>query len=147
MFDAGVDPLGEVLASVRSLVAGFEVDGLAAPEAALVVERCAEAERLLGVLRVSAAGTLEDKALWRREGFRSVANWMAPQDPGLGRPVQRRSAATPIEAVRGRGSGSPRRTGTKTSPNSARSSRALDLADARLSHRTRRGKAWSARRR
>jgi hypothetical protein len=78
MFDAGVDgPLGQVLASVRSLVAGFEVDGLAAHEAAQVVEQCAEAERLLAALRVLAAATLEDKALWRREGFRSVAHWMA----------------------------------------------------------------------
>jgi uncharacterized protein DUF222 len=78
MFDAGVEsPLGEVLAAVRSLVAGFEVDGLAAHEAAQVVEGCAEAERLLAALRVMAAATLEDKALWRREGFRSAAHWMA----------------------------------------------------------------------
>jgi hypothetical protein len=77
MFDAGVDPLGEVLAAVRSLVAGFEVDGLDAHEAALVVERCAEGERLLAALRALAAATLEDKSLWRREGFRSVAHWMA----------------------------------------------------------------------
>ena len=77
MLDAGVDPLGEVLAAVRSLVAGFEVDGLAADEAAQVVEQCAETERLLAALRVMAAATLEDKALWRREGFRSVAAWMA----------------------------------------------------------------------
>jgi hypothetical protein len=78
MFDAGVDyPLGEVLAAVRSLVAGFEVEGLAAHEAAQVVEQCAEAERLLAALRVLAAATLEDKALWRREGFRSAAHWMA----------------------------------------------------------------------
>ena len=77
MFDAGVDPLGEVLAAVRSLVAGFEVDGLDAHEAAQVVEQCAEGERLLAALRGLAAATLEDKALWRREGFRSVAAWMA----------------------------------------------------------------------
>jgi len=78
MFDAGVDgPLGQVLAAIRSLVAGFEADGLDAPEAARVVEQCAEAERLLAALRVMAAHTLEDKALWRREGFRSVAHWMA----------------------------------------------------------------------
>jgi hypothetical protein len=78
MIDAGVElSLGEVLAAVRSLVAGFEVDGLTAHEAAQVVEDCAEAERLLGVLRLMAAATLEDKALWRREGFRSVAQWMA----------------------------------------------------------------------
>ena len=78
MIGAGVEnSLGEVLAAVRSLVAGFDVDGLAAPEAAEVVEQCAEAERLLGVLRILAAATLEDKALWRREGFQSVAAWMA----------------------------------------------------------------------
>ena len=77
MFGAGVDPLGEVLAAVRSVVAGFEVDDLDAHEAAQVVERCAEAERLLAALRSLAAATLEDKALWRREGFRSVAHWMA----------------------------------------------------------------------
>src|ERR1043165_2239479 len=77
MFDAGVVPLGEVLAAIRSLVAGFEVDGLSAHEAAEIVERCAEGERLLAALRVLAAATLEDKALWRREGFRSVAHWIA----------------------------------------------------------------------
>src|SRR5438874_4362845 len=77
MFDAGVDPLVEALAAVRSLVAGFEVDGLDAQQAAQVVEQCAEAECLLAALRVMAAATLEDKALWRREGFRSVAAWMA----------------------------------------------------------------------
>src|ERR1044071_7713403 len=77
MFDAGVDSLDEVLAGIRSLVAGFEVDGLDAPEAARIVEECAEAERLLAALRVVAAATLEDKALWRREGFRSVGQWMA----------------------------------------------------------------------
>lgn len=76
MFDAGVDPLGEVLAAVRSLAAGFEVDGLDAPEAGQVVEQYAEAERRLGVLRVSAATTLVDKTLWRREGFRSVPGWL-----------------------------------------------------------------------
>ncbi len=77
MFDAGVDPLGEELAAVRSLVAGFEVDSLAAHEAAQIVDQCVEAERLLGALRLLAATTLEDKSLWRREGFRSVAHWMA----------------------------------------------------------------------
>jgi hypothetical protein len=77
MFDAGVDSLGQVLAGIRSLVAGFEVDGLDAQEAAQVVEWCAEGERLLAALRSAAAATLEDKALWRREGFRSLAHWMA----------------------------------------------------------------------
>jgi hypothetical protein len=78
MIDAGVEgPLGSVLALVRSVAAGFEVDGLEARDAARVVEQCAETERLLAALRVIAAATLTDKALWRREGFRSVAAWMA----------------------------------------------------------------------
>jgi hypothetical protein len=78
MFDAGVEgPLDELLAAIRSLVAGVEVDGLDAPCAAQIVERCAEGERLLAALRVVATATLTDKALWRREGFRSVAAWMA----------------------------------------------------------------------
>jgi uncharacterized protein DUF222 len=78
MFGAGVDnPMDELLSCVRSVAAGFDVDGLEANEAARLVEQCAEAERLLAALRVLAAATLEDKALWRREGFRSVAAWMA----------------------------------------------------------------------
>src|SRR6266542_6685930 len=78
MFDAGVESLlSEVLVSIRSLVAGVEVDGLEAQDAARLVEECAEAERLLAALRVLATATLANKALWRREGFRSAAAWMA----------------------------------------------------------------------
>src|SRR2546429_9370170 len=78
MSTAGVDsPLGEVLASIRSVMAETEVDGLDALSAARIVEECAEAERLLAAFRVLSAATLEDKALWRREGFRSVGTWMA----------------------------------------------------------------------
>jgi hypothetical protein len=78
MFDAGVEsPLGELLPLVRSVVGGFDVGQLEVPEAARLVEECAEAERLFAALRVVAAATLENKAVWRREGFRSVAAWMA----------------------------------------------------------------------
>ena len=77
MFDAGVDPLGELLCSIRSLAAGAEFDSLDAPVAARLAERCAEAERLLAAIRVLATASLQDKALWRREGFRSAAAWMA----------------------------------------------------------------------
>src|SRR5258706_3686002 len=80
MFDVGVEgPLDAVLVSIRSLVAGVDLDGLEPLDAALVVERCAEAERLLAALRVLATATLADKALWRREGVRSAAAWMASQ--------------------------------------------------------------------
>src|SRR2546423_1062399 len=78
MIDAGVDsPLGQALGSIRSVVAGVEVDGLDVQSAARLVEDCAEAERLLAALRVLAAASLQDRALWRREGFRSAAAWMA----------------------------------------------------------------------
>jgi hypothetical protein len=83
MFDAGVDdPLGVMLLSIRSFVAGAEFDGLDAPVAARMVEQCAEAERLLAAVRVLAAASLQDKALWRREGFRSAAAWMASKTGG-----------------------------------------------------------------
>jgi hypothetical protein len=58
-------------------MAEVEFDGLDAPIAARLVEQCAEAERLLAALRVLATATLQDKAWWRREGFRSAAAWMA----------------------------------------------------------------------
>jgi hypothetical protein len=78
MFDAGVDsPLDDVLPLIRLVLGGVDVDGIDAQGAARLVERCAEAERLFAALRVSATATLEDKALWRREGFRSAAAWMA----------------------------------------------------------------------
>src|SRR4051794_17197627 len=78
MFGAGVDGvLDEVLGLIRSVVAGVELDALEPQDAARGVERCAGAERLLAALRVLATVTLSDKALWRREGFRSAAAWMA----------------------------------------------------------------------
>ena len=73
----GGSPLGEVVVSIRSFMAEVDPDSLDVTDAAQIVEECALAERLLAALRVVAAGTLEDKALWRREGFRSVAAWMA----------------------------------------------------------------------
>ena len=78
MLTAGVDsPLGELLPLVRSMVAGVDVGDLDVPDAVRVVDECAEAERLFAALRVMAAATLENKAVWRREGFRSLAAWMA----------------------------------------------------------------------
>ena len=69
--------MGQVLGSIRSVVAGVEVDTLDVQSAARLVEECAEAERLLAALRVLVTASLQDKALWRREGFRSAAAWMA----------------------------------------------------------------------
>jgi hypothetical protein len=78
MFDAGVGSLlGELLPLVCSVAGGVDVDGLEVPEAVRLVEECAEAERVLGALRVVVTATLENKAVWRREGARSLAAWMA----------------------------------------------------------------------
>src|SRR5687767_14478571 len=78
MVDAGVESLlDELLPLVRSVVGGVDVDELEVPEAVRVVEKCAEAERLLAALRVVVTSTLESKAVWRREGYRSVGAWMA----------------------------------------------------------------------
>src|SRR5438309_7241382 len=83
MFVAGVEsPLDELLPLIRRVVGEVDVDGLDSQVAARVVEQCAKAERLLGALRVLATATLEDKALWRREGFRSAAAWMASKTGG-----------------------------------------------------------------
>src|SRR4051812_25578516 len=77
-----VSPLGELLGLVRSVVGGVDVDRLGVPEAAQLVEECAEAERLLAALRVVVGATLEHSAVWRREGFRSLAAWMAAKTGG-----------------------------------------------------------------
>lgn len=80
MSDAGVDnPIDQLLPLIRSVVSGVDVDGLEVAEAARLVEQCVEAERLFAALRVVVAATLEHKAVWRREGYRSVGAWMAAQ--------------------------------------------------------------------
>src|SRR5690349_15556339 len=78
MFDAGVDtPLDGLLAEIHLVVGGFEPRDLDVAVGARVVEQCAEAERVLAALRVVVAAGLKDRLFWRREGFRSVAAWMA----------------------------------------------------------------------
>ena len=83
MFGAGVDSeLTELLGSVRLVAGGVDVERLDVRAAAAVVEQRAEAERILAALRVTAAARLEGAAIWRREGFRSVAAWMAARTGG-----------------------------------------------------------------
>jgi hypothetical protein len=78
MSAAGVDsPLGDLLPLIRSVVSEVEVAQLEVPEAARIVEECAEVERLFAALRVVVTAGLENAAVWRREGFRSSAAWMA----------------------------------------------------------------------
>src|SRR2546430_15147730 len=91
MIDAGVDsPLGQVLGSIRSVVAGVEVDGLDVQSAARLVEDCAEAERLLAALRVLAAASLQDRAVWRRGGGPSAAGRGGSQTRAAGGAADRR---------------------------------------------------------
>ena len=91
MSAAGVDsPLGELLPLIRSVVSEVDVAGLEVPEAASLVEECAEAERLFAALRVVVGATLENAAVWRREGFRSLGQWMASK---TGTPVEPAAAS------------------------------------------------------
>src|SRR6267154_396955 len=104
MFDVGVEgPLDAVLVSIRSVVAGADVGGLESLDAALVVERCAEAERLLAALRVLATATLVDKALWRR-----------PRCPIPRSSWWKRPGSSPCEACRRNAAGWRRRRSSMT---------------------------------
>src|SRR5207249_10228717 len=69
----------DLVALIRRVVGGVDLEGLDVSQALRVVEHCAEAERVLAALRVLATATLKDKAVWRRQGFRSLAMWMAAQ--------------------------------------------------------------------
>lgn len=93
---AGVrSPLDELSPLVHSVAGGVDVDGLDVSEAVRLVEQCAEAERVLAALRVVVAATLENKAVWRREGYRSAAAWMASK---TGTPVA--SAVSTLEMAK-----------------------------------------------
>lgn len=89
MLDVGVEsPLGDLLPLVRSVVAEINVGQLDALEAARVVEECAEAERLFAALRLVVTATLENTSVWRREGFSSLAAWMASKTGGAVGPAR-----------------------------------------------------------
>lgn len=69
--------MDELVSLIRLVAGEVDVDGLEVPVAARVVEQCAEAERVLAALRLLATARLQHTTVWRREGFRSVAAWMA----------------------------------------------------------------------
>src|SRR5689334_8074698 len=81
MFGAGVDTrIDERLELIRLVAGGVAVERLDVRAAAAVVEQCAEAERILAALPVTAGARLEGAALWRREGFRSRGGVDGGQD-------------------------------------------------------------------
>ena len=88
MSAAGVDsPLGELLPLIRSVVSEVDVAGLEVPEAASLVEECAEAERFFATLGVVAAAPLENAG--GVAAGRGSGRWRR----GWGRPPQRRHDA------------------------------------------------------
>ena len=84
MFDSVVD----VLARLRPVVGELDVKALDPEPAAELVELAVEIERLGAALRVLATRAVERGDVWRREGFRSAAAWMAskartPEGPAI----------------------------------------------------------------
>jgi uncharacterized protein DUF222 len=73
MFDNVVDVLG----MLRPLVADVDVKALDPEDGAELVELAVEIERLGEALRVLGTQAVARGGLWRREGFRSPAAWMA----------------------------------------------------------------------
>jgi hypothetical protein len=111
MFEAGADsPMDELVPLIRLVVGGIDVQDLDVPRAARVVEQCAEAERVLAALRVAAAATLKNKTIWRREGFRSAAHWMAAKTgTAVGPATEALDMADQLACLPDRGRGIPGR--------------------------------------
>jgi hypothetical protein len=68
--------LAESIELLRGLLAGFDPAALGGPEATMVVERAAEAERLASAVRTLAAGRVAEEGAWP-EGYRDAAAWMS----------------------------------------------------------------------
>ncbi len=75
MFDSVVGVLGRL----RPVVGELDVEALDPEAAADLVGLAVEIERLGAALRVLATQAVERGDVWRREGFRSAAAWMAAQ--------------------------------------------------------------------
>ena len=79
--DGGSPTLGAALSSVvvevRELVGGFDPAVITAADAAVLVERFAELERLAAGGRLLAAGRMARTSVWAGSGDADVAEWMA----------------------------------------------------------------------
>ena len=69
--------LENVVAMVRGLVGSLEADTLSGDDAAAMVERFAELERLAVAGRTLAGRRVERSKVWREQGFSTPARWMA----------------------------------------------------------------------
>ena len=65
--------------SLRNLVGGLEPGTLSGDQAALLVRKLAEVERLAAAGKALAAARVDESNRWRRDGHRSAAHWMAAQ--------------------------------------------------------------------
>src|SRR5712692_245864 len=69
--------LQDVEAALREIVTDLEPEALAAERAAGLVDTFATIEKLAGAGKALAARRVADSNLWRREGERSAAHWLA----------------------------------------------------------------------
>ncbi|TML63038.1 MAG: DUF222 domain-containing protein [Actinobacteria bacterium] len=69
--------LDAAVATLRDVVGALEPGVLSGPDAARLVDRFAEAERIAAAGRALAARRVEETNQWRLEGHRSAASWVA----------------------------------------------------------------------
>jgi hypothetical protein len=65
--------------SLRKFVTGFEPGRFSGDQAATLVRKLAEVERLAAAGKALAAARVDESNRWRRDGHRSAAHWMAAQ--------------------------------------------------------------------
>src|SRR5438132_13202307 len=77
--------LDAAVATLRDVVGALEPGVLSGPDAARLVDRFAEAERIAAAGRALAARRVEETNQWRPEGQRAAASWVAAKrGPGGG---------------------------------------------------------------
>ena len=72
-----LDDLGSLVGQLRGMLARFEPGVSGGDEAMQLLRLFAEGERLCAAGKVLAAGRVSETEVWRRGGWRSLADWMA----------------------------------------------------------------------
>ena len=72
-----LDELGSLVEQLRLALARFEPGDSGGDEAVQLLRLFAEGERLCAAGKVLAAGRVSETEVWRRVGWRSLADWMA----------------------------------------------------------------------
>jgi hypothetical protein len=94
----GVREAGEVADAVARMVAGFDADLVSASDAMVMMKSFDRIKRLGAAGETLCAGRVASTELWRRNGHRSAANWMAGETGvGVGDAVRVLETAKALE--------------------------------------------------